>query len=246
MLVGEKMEKNILTCLLTATLVLSASAVQAQIYRYNPQTGKSDDVSSPPKPIVKPTAPGQPAQPARPTVSAVTQGGAKKAAQPPSAETLNKLKQVVAEEKAKEAVAEEGSSTDALITAVNNAIAKEEQAESRPMLPLGRVGIIIDPKQYNETIDRNIAQLKTIPDLDKLFMTPPIPMTSFSYLMQWKKIQGTEFIVDTGNMVQKKFGLTKVPGFIYLRPDGTSSTYSLDDLAPFFEALTVQRRKVGK
>ena len=246
MLNGGKMEKGILASALAFSLMLGALTAQAQVYRYNPQTGKSDNISPPPpvvQPATPPVQPGQPVQPAKPVISNPAGAGKLKA---PSAADINKFGQAVAQEKAREKVDEEGTSTDALLSAVNSAIAKEEQAESRPMLPLGRVGIIIDPKQYNETVERNIAQLKDIPNLDKLFMTPPIPMTSFSALMQWKKLAGTEFIVDGGNMVQKKFGLTKVPGFIYLRPDGTSNAYSLDDLAPFFEALTVQRRKVGK
>lgn len=243
MLNGGKMEKSILTSALALSLILGATTAQAQVYRYNPQTGQSDNISPPPPVVVQPTA-KPPAQPNQPPKPAVSKSAGK--AQAPSAADINKFSQAVAQEKARESVDEEGTSTDSLLSAVNSAIAKEEQSGERPMLPLGRVGIVIDPKQYNETIDRNIAQLKAIPDLDKLFMTPPIPMTSFSYLMQWKKIQGTEFIVDTGNQVQKKFGLTKVPGFIYLRPDGSFNAYSLDDLAPFYEALTVQRRKVGK
>lgn len=230
------MEKTLLTLVFAAALTVAVGPAQAQIYRYNPQTGKSDDISSPPKPVV--AEPSNPTAPVRPTAA--------KTIKPASTAAITQIKQVMEKEKAVEKVVEGGTSTGDLVSAVNEAIAEEEAKEHRKMLPLGRVGFIINPKEYNPTIERNIAEVDAIADLDKVYMTPPILMTTAGYLMEWKKLSGREFIADSGNQVQKKFGLTKVPGFIYIRPDGSHNAYGLDDLAPFYEALTVQRRKVVK
>ena len=224
------MRKSLLNYLLLIGLLCVPTQVHAQVYRYNPQTGGSENISKPAQTPVLSKAPSSPQRP-----------GINKAPLP----DMNKVGKAIAEEKKDEIRSLDGVSTNDLIGAVNKSIAAEQRNSERKMLPLGRVGIIIIPKDYNATIERNIAALNAIPDLDKLYMTPPMDAGQLLYMLKWKELKGLEFMADSRNLVQKKFNI-KIPGFAYLRPDGTHTAYSLDDLAPFYEALTVQRRKVGK
>lgn len=273
------MAKTVLALLVFGLVALASGQAQAQVYRYNPQTGQTDSVS-----VSAPTATQAPnrtnntpaiiSTPPRPHT---VQPQQRKAPTPTVSdeELTRRLLKVVAEEKEKEILpldedeyeeeevldgipdedtpvstfispSKKTNKPSSLIDSVNKAIAAEETKYGRKMLPLGRVGIILDPEGYNATIERNAAELNKIPDLDKLFLTPPALMSSLMFLMEWQKLAGVEFMTDTDNMVQKKYGINKIPGFVYLRPDGVYNTYSLDDLAPFYDALTVQRRKVGK
>lgn len=224
---GGKMEKSILKIVAVCMVVFVALTAEAQVYRYNPQTGGSENISQPANTATTPQAA------TRPAAKKVTPA------------QVNQLQKAVNAAQANETINEDGTSTGDLIQAVNQNIADEQTKGGRKMLPLGRIGIIINPEQYNPTIERNIAELNAIAGLDKLYLTPPMHIGGMVSLMKWQKLSGIEFISDTRNVVQEKFNIT-VPGFAYLRPDGTHTAYSLTDLAPFYEALTVQRRKVGK
>jgi hypothetical protein len=221
------MEKNVLKILLCLLAIGAAPLAFAQVYRYNPQTGGSENIAAP--------APAAKAQP-----TAATPANKRL-----SASQTQQLQKAIEASRPGQTADEEGSSTQDLINAVNQNIATAQAEAGRKMLPLGRVGIIINPENYNATIERHIAELGRIPNLDKLYLTPPMHVGSLVSLMKWQKLSGIEFMTDSRNAVQQQFGIT-VPGFAYLRPDGTHTAYRLDDLAPFYEALAVQRRKVGK
>lgn len=222
------MGKTLLAILFASLLTIVVSTAWAQVYRYNPQTGTSENISPPAAPSSQ-----SPTKPQRPTAGK------------PIPLDVNKMKQAILKEKNQEIRSEDGSSTNDLIDAVNKNINDERINSQRKMLPLGRVGIIINLENYNPTIERNIIELSKIPDLDKLYMSSNQEAGKIFYIWKWTKLSGQEFMKDSRNLVQQKFNI-KVPGFAYLRPDGTHTAYSLEDLAPFYEALTVQRRKVGK
>ena len=132
--------------------------------------------------------------------------------------------------------------------AYQKALSAELARQARPIGRLGRIGIYFDPRQLTPNTARTIQILSQLPDLDKMYFAPSLPVGEMLGLLDGPAqtaLQDLTITTDAGGAVRDHYGVKTLPALIYQTQPGPFKVYSLTDLAPFYQHLDDERRRVA-